>query len=288
MPYDGGHLDFTYYQFGELGAMAHKIRLMDVLEGNRYQRIVLIVSVVVFFTLELLIYLAAAGDSGLKSKIIVSDANGVKIYETLGNSLTSYQKATFEGNYGPLSNYQVHLQTENSPFPFRAWVSAAVGIPVGFVLLVSFLVRVYLSLLYGDEKENPKNLDDSTPDRNRFGSFTRLFQGVSIFHVGFLVVFAVLLLWMLPNFIGDFGKMLLAVTRENRWFVMGTAVFLAAVIVWVIYLRYRLSRQMLDNQLDFEKFRLEKQLLLQSETTPLLPNPVGEVQENTTDQSLSS
>lgn len=267
--------------------MAHKIRLMDVLEGNRYQRLVLIVSVVVFFTLELLIYLAAAGDSGQQSKIVITDAKGVKIYETLGSTLTSYQKATFEGNYGPLSNYQVHLQTDTLPFPFRAWLAAAVGIPVGFVLLVSFLVRVYLSLLYGDEKENPKSPEDPLQDKNRFGSLTRVFRGVSIFHVGFLAVLAVLLLWLVPNFIGDFGKMLLAVARDNRWFLMGTAVFVAAIIVWVIYLRYRLSKQMIDNQLDFEKFRLEKQLLLQhAETTPLLPNPAGEVQENTTDQSL--
>lgn len=268
--------------------MAHRIRLMDVLEGNRYQRVVLIVSVVVFFTLELLIYLAAAADSGQKSRIVITDANGSKIYETLGNSLTSYQKATFESNYGPLSNYQTHLQTETRPFPFRAWVSAAVGIPVGMVLLVAFLVRVYLSLLYGDEKESPKPLEEPITAKTRFGSLTRLVQGVSIFHVGFLVVFAVLLLWMIPNFVGDFGKMLLTVARENRWFVMGAACFVAAMIAWVIYLRYRLSRQMLDNQLNFEKFRLEKQLLLQQgESTPLLPASNNEVHGDATEQSLS-
>ena len=133
--------------------MSQKLRLQDLFEGTRYQKIVLTISVVAFLILELLIYMASASQAGQKSRVIVLDTNGTKVYETVGTALTSYEKMVFENNFGPLANYQVRLESEAAPFPFRAWVSAAVGIPVGLILLVSFLVRVYLSLLYGEEQE---------------------------------------------------------------------------------------------------------------------------------------
>lgn len=262
--------------------MSQKIRLLDVFEGNRRQRIVLIVSVLAFLILEVIIYLAAASDAGQKSRIIVTDANGAKVYETLGSALTSYEKLNFENSYGSLSNYRVQLQTDTTPFPFRAWVSAAVGVPVGLVLLVSFLVRVYLSLLYGEEKDKSAKSEEPGGAPHRFASINRMFHGISVFHIGFLTVLAVLLLWMVPNFIGDFAKITFTAMREHSWFFGGAAVFLASMIAWVIYLRYRLSKKMLDNQLDLEKFRVEKQLLLQAETSPLLPDSMDDARETST------
>ena len=67
--------------------------------------------------------------------------------------------------------------------------------------------------------------------------------------------------------------------REYKWFFLGTAIFLALLITWIIYLRYKLSRQMLENQLDLEKFRVERQLLVQQEPAHLLPSPMNEAQE---------
>jgi hypothetical protein len=49
--------------------------------------------------------------------------------------------------------------------------------------------------------------------------------------------------------------------------------------MWVVYLRYKLSQKMIENQLDLEKFRVERQLL-EEEQRPLLPRVVEEVREN--------
>ena len=84
---------------------------------------------------------------------------------------------------------------------------------------------------------------------------------------------------MVPNFVQDFAKLTMTAIREFRWFFAGMAVFLALLVCWIIYLRYRLSKQMLENQFDLEKFRFEKQLLLESKAPQLLPNPAGETQE---------
>lgn len=258
--------------------MSQKLRLIDLFEENRYHKIILTVSVLAFLLLELLIYLAAASQAGQKSRVIVTDANGAVKYETAGSSLTSYEKMVFENTFGPLDQYQVTIHTESQPFPFRAWVSAAVGIPVGLVLLVSFVVRAYLTLLYGEEKEAEG--ESEAAQATRFGSLFQLFKRFSIFHVGFLLVIVVLLLWMVPNFIGDFLRISIITIREFKWFFLGASIFIAGLVTWIVFLRYKLSKKMLENQLDLEKFRVEKQLLLQAETTPpLLPTTMNEAPE---------
>jgi hypothetical protein len=261
--------------------MSQKVRLLDVFEGKRYHKVVLVVSVLAFLVLELLIYLAAASQAGQKSSVIVTDATGKKVYETSGGTLTSYEKLVFENTFGPLRNYQIQLQSETLPFPFRAWVSAAVGIPIGLVLLVSFLIKAYLSLLYGgeDREDVEEDAEGSSSVKNRFGGVFHSVNRISVFHVGFIVVIAVLLLWVVPNFLQDFATISMTAIRDYKWFFLGTAVFLALLITWIIYLRYKLSSKMLENQLDLEKFRVERQLLVQQESAPLLPNPMNEVQE---------
>jgi hypothetical protein len=259
--------------------MSQKEHLLGIFEGKSHQKLVLTVSVFVFLVLELLIYLAAASHSGQKSRIIISDSNGTKVYETPGAVLTSYEKLVFENNFGPLSNYRLQVETESLPFPFRAWLSSAVGIPLGLILLVAFIVRAYLSLLYGDRADKDKETDARGAEQNTMGSFLGFFRNLSIFHIGFLTILAVLIFWIVPNFVQDFAKLSMTAIREFSWFFAGVAVFLALVVVWIIYLRYRLSRQMLENQLNLEKFRVEKQLLLESKPQQLLPNPGSETRE---------
>ena len=259
--------------------MAEREHLLGIFEGKRHQKLVLTVSVVVFLFLELLIYLAAASQSGQKSRVVITDGSGAKVYETPGAVLTSYEKLVFENNFGPLANYQVRVDTESLPFPFRAWLSSAVGIPVGLILLVAFIVRAYLSLLYGDQRDKDKSPEAAEAATNSMGSLFHFFRNISIFHIGFLTLLAVLILWMVPNLVQDFAHLSLNAVREFHWFFLGMAVFLAGLVVWIIYLRYRLSKQMLDNQLDLEKFRVERQLLLEAKSPPLLPHPVNDVQE---------
>ena len=260
--------------------MSKKVRLLDVFEGNRHQKVVLVISVCAFLLLETLIYLAAASQAGHKSRIVVTDVNGNKVYETAGTSLTSYEKLVFENNFGPLRDYRMHLQTESNPFPFRAWVSAAVGIPMTLVLLLAFVVRIYLALLYGEEKDKEDEAAASRDGEKGIRTLLHSFQGITVFHIGFFVVISVLLFWIVPNFLQDSAKVAIAAVREYKWFFLGTAIFLGLVIMWIIYLRYRLSRQMLENQFHIEKFRLERQLLTHDGgSPPMLATPVAETQE---------
>lgn len=253
--------------------MAKKLHLQDIFEGNRLPKIVLVVCVLLFLVIELLIYMVAAGQAGHKSRVIVRDEQGSKIYETTGNSLTSYERLVFEKNFGPLDDYQLQIVTETHPFPFRAWFTAAVGIPVGLILLVSFLIKVYLALLYQEDEEKPPGMAATPLKEGRFTSMFHTFGQISIFHIGFAVLAFVLLLWMVPNLVEDIFTISAETIRDYKWFFFGLALFVAFIITWVIYLRYRLSRQMLDNQFNLERYRLEQQLLAKPETQTLLPKP---------------
>jgi hypothetical protein len=259
--------------------MSQREHLIGIFEGKRHQKIVLVVSVLIFLVLELLVYLAAASQSGQKSRVIIADSNGAKVYESPGAVLTSYEKLVFENNFGPLNKYQVHVETESLPFPFRAWLSSAVGIPVGLILLVAFIVKAYLTLLYGDKADKERESEASAAGKNTLGSLFHFFRNISIFHIGLLTVLAVLVLWMVPNFMHDFARHSMTAIREFQWFFGGMALFLALLVVWIIYLRYKLSKQMLENQLHLERFRVERQLLLESKPPELLPDPMSETHE---------
>ena len=60
---------------------------------------------------------------------------------------------------------------------------------------------------------------------------------------------------------------------KYKWFFLGVFVFLASLFVWIIYLKYKISERMMDRQLDLEKFRVEKQLLLEQDNRLALPVP---------------
>ena len=247
--------------------MAQRIQLTDILDRDEFHKI-LVFSVIMLLFLELAIYLGAAGKAGSQSWVTVYDKQGNKIYETQGDLLTSYERLVFEETFGPLSDYRIAVETRHDPFPFRGWLATAIGAPIGLVLLLAFLVRAYLALISGEESEKDvQEKDRASPNEAKFpGSFLDIFRRLSIFHLGFLAVIVVLLLWLVPNLVIDFSKATMSLIFEYRWFFLGVSVFTGFLVVWMIYLRYKLSQKMLDNQLNLQKFQFEEQLILERDS----------------------
>ena len=75
----------------------------------------------------------------------------VLIHVTDGDNLSTFNKYYFEKTFGPIDQYRVNLVTQERPFPFRAWFTAALGIPVGAVLLFGFIIRAYLTIVHGEK-----------------------------------------------------------------------------------------------------------------------------------------
>lgn len=249
--------------------MSHNPHLSGLFEGGKHPKIVLLVSTILLLVLELTIYATLAGQSGLKSRIAVTDANGTKIYESSGSALSAYEKMTFESNFGPLRNYSTHVETEEVPFPFRTWILLAIGLPLGLILLLAFLVQVWLLLLNGNPGENVASRS-TAQGKTRFDTFLSASRNFSVLHVGFVIVLAMLILWLIPSFLGDLARSCLGAVGRYPWFFLGLTGFAAGLLTWVIYLRYRLSKQMLENQLEIEKYRIQTNLLAQSPVQNLI------------------
>lgn len=254
--------------------MNKRIGLTDIIEKEDYHKI-LAIAVIVLLFLELAIYLGAAGQVGRESWVMVYDKQGNRIYETPGEVMTSYEKLVFEETFGPLDNYRVAVESKHEPFPFRGWLATAVGAPVGLVLLLAFVVRAYLALMSGDdetEEEASENGLSSSRSGAFTGSFFDIFRRLSVFHLGFLAVIVVLALWLVPNLAVDFSKAAVAIVLKFKWFFLGVSVFFGSLVVWLIYLRYRLSQKMLDDRLELEKFQLEKRLTLEQQGRKAIPS----------------
>ncbi len=224
-------------------------------------RIFFIIIAVALVLLEIQIFAIAAMKSGRKSLLQVLDHAGNVIHETDGRNLSDFNKYYFEKTFGSLDQYRVRLKTEEHPFPFRAWFVAAVGIPVGIVLLFAFVIKAYMALFYQDKKE-PSVLsgDSSKSSETRLEIMLSRIGRFNIFIIGFLIFLAVFAYWVIPNFIAFLGKTGIETLTRYKLFFIAAASVLLALVVWIIYLRYRLAVKTIESRTEIEKERLQIEL----------------------------
>ena len=254
--------------------MVKTTRISRLIQENRTLFIIIIVGL---FLLELEIFALAAMKSGRRSWLQVIDADGNVIHETSGNNLSEFNKYYFEKTFGPFENYRVRLQTEDNPFPFRAWFVAAIGIPVGAMLLFGFVVKAYAAIFHGAELQG----DDARPTAES-GYETRLeallyrISRMNIFIIGFLVFVGVISYWIIPNTITYVGRTGVDTIIRFKWVFIGAAALVVAVGVWIVYLRYLLARKSIESQTEIEKHRLELEYRVRQDSQALLEGPDGD------------
>lgn len=223
----------------------------------REHKTVLIIVAVVIFLIELEIFAFATMTSGRKSWLQVIDANGSVIHETDGKNLSDFNKYYFEKTFGPFEQYHVKLVTKEIPFPFRAWFVAAVGVPVGIVLLFGFVVRAYMALFYGGErKTNDVGLNKSEYEY-RFEKIIAAISRFNIFTVGFLVFLAVFFYWVIPDMITYIGRVSVDTLIQYKWVFLSIGIIFLGMMIWIIYLRYLLAKKAIDSQTEVDKYRLQ-------------------------------
>ena len=265
--------------------MAKSLSLAQFFEDAKYPKLVLAIGAVSLLVLQLVIFIAVCNQSGLKGRVCVMDSAGRKIYESSGPALSSYEKMVFENNFGPLRDYTTKLESEVVPFNYRAWILMAIGVPLGLILMLFFMAQVWLLLLNGSPKEETS--EESTPGKTRFGAFLNVSRNFSILGIGFTMAILMLILWLIPSILGDMAKSFFGAVKDYPWFFVGVSTFAGGLLVWVIYLRYRLSRQMLENQVEIEKYRIEQQLLDRNPVPHLLTGR-ADADDETRSQFLQS
>lgn len=217
---------------------------------------VLIIIMIGLFLLELEIFALAAMKSGRKSWLQVLDKSGNVIHEADGRQLSDFNKYYFEKTFGPFENYQVRLQTREVPFPFRAWFTAAVGLPLGLILLFGFIVKAYLSLLHGDRLRSAE-ADSEKQFENKVDGVLYRISRLNIFIIGFLILVGVLAYWILPNFITYVGRTSIETVVRFKWVFIGVAAIVVGTFLWIVYLRYLLAKKSIETQAELDKFKLQ-------------------------------
>jgi hypothetical protein len=216
----------------------------------------LLIIMIGLFLLELEIFALAVMKSGRKSWLQALDHKGNVIYETDGRQLSDFNKYYFEKTFGPFKNYNVRLQTKEIPFPFRAWFTAAVGLPLGLILLFGFIVKAYLTLFHGDRLKK----DDPAPEKQYGNKVARVLYRISrlnIFIIGFLILIGVLAYWVLPNFIVYVGQTGIETIIRFKWVFISVFGIVLGLFLWIIYLRYLLAKKSIETQAELDKFKLQ-------------------------------
>jgi len=250
--------------------MSETSNMLQVIRDNKT---VFILIAVGLFLIELEIFAIAAMRSGREARLQVLNDRGDLIYEADGTQLTDFNKYYFEKTFGPLENHQTRLVTSVEPFPFRAWFAAAIGVPVGAILLFGFAVRAYMALLYPEAGKGDAGDPASAPDESetRLERVIRKVSQFNIFVIGALTFLTAVTIWMLPNMLQKMGAAGVAAIVKYKWVVLGGVVVFLALIVWVIYLRYLLARKTIESQVEVDKYRLQLEMAPENRRMVLLP-----------------
>ncbi len=228
----------------------------------RENKTLFIILAVGVFLIELEIFAIAAMKSGRTSKLEIRDTRGNIVHVTDGNDLSSFNKYYFEKTFGPLEQYQVNLVTREEPFPFRAWFTAAVGIPIGAVLLFAFIAKAVGVLFFGHSTDTHSGMSPETSnippaEASRIEKIAATFGRLNIFAIGFILLTAVLAYWILPNFILYLGELGIETILRFKWFFLSLSLVFLGIFLWIVYLRYLLAKKHIDSQMEIEKFRLQ-------------------------------
>ena len=247
----------------------------------RENKTLFIIIAVVLLLVELEIFALAAMKSGRKSWLQVIDANGNVIHETDGKNLSDFNKYYFEKTFGPFEQYNVNLATKDFPFPFRAWFVAAVGIPVGVILLFAFAVQAYLSLFYKEQNSGEYDVNKNEYEY-RFEKVIATISRFNIFTIGFLVLLGVFAYWVVPNLIVHVGKLGVETMTRYKWIFLSFGMVFLGLIIWIIYLKYLLAKKAIDSHAEIDKYRLQ----LEFDHGNKYPLRLVHDEKETTDKSL--
>jgi hypothetical protein len=221
------------------------------------------------FLVELEIFAIAAMKSGRESRLQVFDHEGHMVYEAGSATLDTREKMKFEKTFGPLSNYRVNVVTTRRPFPLRPWLAAAVGLPIGAVLLFGFFIKAYEALFFQSEQLDREDRSAGEP-RDRLERLLTRVGRMNIFAIGGFVLLFVMGLWAIPHLLSEFGHHGVAVVTRYKWVALGMVAVLLGIVLWIIYLRFLLARRAIEAQADVEKYRLQLEMMGGQQTIPQL------------------
>lgn len=248
----------------------------DLIKDHKILMIIIIVS---FFLIEIEIFAVAVMKSGRQSWMNVIDDSGEIIYQVKGSTLTNFNKYYFENTFGSIDDYQVKLVSKDVPFPFRGWFAAAIGIPVGLVLLLAFILKAAMVLFYGKRAAGGLDLNESEqqePAGERIsgsdgdakphmklgtaeglGSIIDQISRLNIFIIGFFIISGVLLYLVIPDMLTFLAKAGIETLLNFKWFFIALFAGGFMLFAWFMYMKYQLAKKSMDAQTEIRKYEIK-------------------------------
>ncbi|MBF0379003.1 MAG: hypothetical protein HQK72_16215 [Desulfamplus sp.] len=260
-------------------------------------KILLIIIIVGFFLIEIEIFAVAVMKSGRQSwmNIIRKDSDEI-IYQVKGSTLTNFNKYYFENTFGPIDNYNIKIVSQDVPFPFRGWFAAAIGIPVGLILLLAFILKAVMVMIYGkksgqsyseaqnevykdgdqdnkaaegdinNQSSNQENRQSHQADMKSHikfgtaegvGSMMEQIGRLNIFIIGFFVIAGVMLYLVIPDMLSFLAKVSIETLINFKWFFIALFVGLFLLFAWFMYMKYQLAKKSMDAQTEIRKYEIK-------------------------------
>ncbi len=239
-----------------------------------------IIAIGLFFV-EIEILAIAITKSGRETHMHITDHQDNLVYMVKSNKLDETEKAYFEKTFGPLTNFQVNIVTKDRPFPIRAWLAAAVGIPIGIVLIFGFYLKAYEALFIknGAAEETEFTGGSPLPAGSRLETLFVRISRMNIFAMGAFILLLVLGLWAVPSILTEFGQHGVATIVRYKWATLTIALIGLGLFIWIIYLRYLLARKAIETRAEVEKYRFELEMSENRKHMPLLTSSAPEYLE---------
>ena len=229
---------------------------MDTKNSFFHNKALLIIVAGLLVLVELQIFFVFSAKSGKKNTLQVLNDSGTVIYETDGARLTQFKKYYFEATFGPFENYEKKLVTRTVPFPFRAWFATAIGLPLGFTLLLAFIISAF-STLVGKKQEEPLATEDTdAKPKGKVDHFLAQINRMNIFIIGAGVFLLVLAFWVLPNLVSVIGQTGLEIINRYGWFFAIAIAAILLIFAWFLYLRYLLAKKALEAETHIREHQL--------------------------------
>lgn len=242
---------------------------MNIKNSFLQNKPLLIIVAMVLIFVELYIFFIFSAKSGTKHTLQVLNDSGTVIYETDGKHLTEFKKYYFEATFGPFEDYQKKLVTRTVPFPFRAWFSTALGLPLGFTLLFAFIISAVSRLVGKKQEEHQATGDTDAEPTGKMDEFLAQINRMNIFIIGASVFLVVIAFWVLPNLISFIGQTGLEIIERYGWFFAIAGMAILLIFTWFLYLRYLLAKKALEAETHIREYQLTLSRLPGSES-PIL------------------
>lgn len=204
----------------------------------------------------LIICVVSAADQTL---VRVFDANSTMVYEDIysADALTEFKQVSGIQHFKEEGFVVTRVLVDNT-FPTRTWIALSICVPLGLILFVVFVVRVYEDLFHLRKNQPEPGKETSREfgfEETRFEKLFSTLGRLNIYALGATVIVAAFLYWMVPDLMVYLGRISYQTISELKWVLLCLVLLGGAYFICKICLAYKTKMNIIQQQSEIQKNR---------------------------------